>query len=690
LKKSLLFTLLVTLIISCRPDIDTARWDVDALVPLVKTRIDYNNLFSPDSNFTTSDSDLVSIVIRNELANLSPGEVAPPLNKVYFNTVKISSIDLGTRVINRDITLGAIAQEGGLAGQIIIANNGTNQVIPPVSGFGPNTFQVDATEFFQTMTLKDGWLILRMENGLPAELTNIQYEISNQSGGVPILQNTVASLPPAAVHFDSIQLVNNITINGQLVANLINVDFPGTGTTQVPIDTSDALQIRLTVDKLDPISATAIFPDQVLFQDTSAESISAPGALLTSVHVNEGVLFIDAASTVEDIILLEYLVPSGVRNGQVLGFVEQLAAAPALGITNTYVEVDVIDYNIDLTGFPNDVNVFNQFYTVFSARVDSSGNLITLSLEDSVFIQTGIKDLKADRGYGFIGYDTTVERTTVIIDVLDAFRTGTIELDDVLLSLEIENYIGAPISFRINAAQGDYTSSPTVNLNWSQLGQELQIPRAVESNPGDRPVPGRANFSLDKGNSNVQEVLQGVPDSLTIEAEVYLNPGVANTDLSQFLYSTYGIEASLNIEIPLNLSMEDLLVRDTAEFNYNDFDASDRLQGGQLTILAENFYPFELGIDLVLLDANKNVLDTMTSADRVVPAIMDNANRAIAISKSKTNYALTNTRIEALRNTTYIVFDLNFNTADLPEKVKIYSDNYLDMTLVGDLSVSSQ
>lgn len=689
LKKAIRYLFFMLLLWGCRPDINTATWEVEALAPLIKTRVDFNDLIDEDTSLVAGSDGLVSLVYRNDLLSFKPGEIAPPFNNTFFNTVKINSIDLGTRVVNERISLGQIAKQAGVVGQIIIASNGSNQAIPPVNGLGPNDFNVDATNFFQSMTLQDGWLVLRLENGLPIELQNVEYAIGNSGSPTPLLQNTLAVFPPGAVQIDSVHLINNVVITGQLVASLINVDIPGTGGNQVPIDTSDALLVNLTIDKLDPISATAIFPAQNLFADTATAGILAPSAKLTSVHVKGGEIYIDATSTVDDIISLEYLIPGATKNGQSLGFVEQVPAAAPGSYSTKLSKVPVTDYDIDLTGLPGSMNVFNEFYTVFFARVDSSGRLINLSLQDSVYIKTGIDNLVADRGYGFMGYDTSVTATDSRVTGLEILQNGSFSFDDVLLEIEVENYVGAPAAIKVFGVEG-LTAGSSSSLAWDDYGKLLSIPRATEQTPGEKPIPGRKTFSVNKSNSNAPSFFTNVLDTISLNAETYLNAGVPNTDLSQFLYTDYGFEAYLNIEVPMHLSITDLIAQDTSEFDYTDLDPNEQLVGGSLRLLAENMYPFAMQVEVLLLDANKQQIGSLQSAEVIAPAQIDVDGRASALSKSKVNYPLSEATVELLRETGFMVFRATFNTLNPPDKVKVYSDNYLDLTLVGDVSLRSK
>lgn len=674
--------------LSCRPDLPQPSWEVDALTPLLKTRIDLADL-ALDTNLVAASDSSLSIVYRSKIAHLAPGPIASPFDQVFFNTVKLNNIDLGRRVIHEGISLGSIARQSGTTGALIIASNGTNQVIPPLSGIGPNNFTVDATQYFQSMTLRDGWLVLRMKNGFPIDLTNLQYGIFNQGGGAAILQNTIGTLAAGQVHYDSVQLNNNTTISGKLRATLFNMDSPGSRGQPVPIDTSDAIELTLTIDKLDPVSATAIFPEQNLAEDTSLAFISAPSAQLNKVHVAEGSLYLKATSTIDDVIKLDYQVPSASRGGQTLGFLESIPPAPPGGFSSKTTQVPVFDYDIDLTGLPDNVNVFNTFYTVFNARVDSSGNLINLSLQDSVFIETGIDSMIADRGYGFLGYDTIASNTTSDVQVFEALEGGQLRLIDLQLDLEIENYIGADLQVRLNQARakGPYGAK---DLQWNRRGQLLTLPRAQERQPGQLPKPGRLVVQLDKDNSNVAELLSLRPDSLRSDFEAFLNAGVSPTDYSQFLYTAYGLEAYLSSRLNLELALQDIALRDTARFELADSDPNQQFRGGNLRIVAHNHYPFSVQVDLVFLDANYLALDTLYSDQRIAAGLVGADGRVFAEQESEVKIPIERATVPALRNARYVVLINRFSTPGYPSAVQLYNTDYLDLSLVGELKWSTE
>lgn len=682
----LLFLILIALS-ACRPDKNVASWEVDVLTPILKTRVNLQDL-SSDTSLQADGDGLLKMVVRQELVNLEPAEVAKPFNEVFYYTANIESLELTRQVVTEQLTLAQIARQSGAVGQFILASHGSNQTIPAINGLGPASFAVDATSFFESMTLRDGWMVLRMQNNLPVELTNLNYEIKNQSATAPILQNTLASLPSGTVHYDSVRLQNNIVIEGELLANMINADTPGSNGQNVLIDTTDALDIILTIDKLDPVAAKAIFPAQTLFEDTSDARLNAPTALLTEVHVQKGTVFIDVASTVDEIVKLEYFIPGMTQNGAPLRINRQVPPAPVNGISNDRFEIPLTDYNVDLTSLPTR-NVYNEFYTIFNGSVDSSGQLTTITLADSLSVATGVQNMVSDRGYGFMGYDTTTTQSSSPFTAFSNFKGGIIGFQEASFRFEIENYIGADMELEVEEIKA-IRGSEEKTLSWSKIGSIESLGKATELVPGQIPQPARTTFSLDEQNSNITELLSILPSAFEAKFTAYMNRGMQVRDFNQFLYADHGVKAYLDAEVPLNLTLENLRLIDTVTFAYEDVDPKARLEGGELKILANNFYPFEADLEIVLLDENRQIIDTLTTLQRVAAAQQDANGRANQVVQSKLLFPLTDELIAQLKSTHKMAFRIRLNTPAGGQPVKFYSDNYLDLQLVGELSMRTE
>lgn len=680
------FLLLLLAFGACRPDTNTSNWDVGVLSPVLHSRIDIQDLVV-DSLLSANSDDQLSLVYRSKIAEFKFDRIGQGFNKIFENTVKLQTIDLGERVVQNQLTLGRLASTAGVAGAVIILNNGQNIAIPAFTGIGPETFSLDATDFFQSITLTDGWLVIEIENGLPIELTNVQYTMQNQSGGTPIITKTVPSILAGANYADSVQLINNVTIEGQIDAILQNMDTPGSNGNNVLVDTSDALTITVTIKDLVPSSATAIFPDQVLIEDTTDTEIVDFNGELISMHVATGKMFLDATSTIEDEIIFDYSIPSAVQNGVSLQFIENVPPAPIGGFSTSYTETDIQGYDVDLTGQPGAMNVFNTFFTITDGRIDSSGNLINLSLTDSVFLQTGITDLVAARGYGYLGLDTLNALETSPIDLFKGIDVDQLDFDEVKLSIEVYNYMGAPLTANIKSIESAKNQNNTKTLTWSMLNQDVLVPPATENTPGDKPTPGSLALDFNKTNSNIDELFEIQPDEITTLLDAYLNKGGTTADYSQFIYLDYGLEAYVAAEIPLYFSAENMLFKDTSDFNYENLDPDDKLQSGDLILIGDNNYPFDIRVNIIMLDADSLVIDSLQATDYILSGTINPNGTVVEKNKSQVRYPLNPASIAHLKDTKFLIFEASFSTADLPTKVRFYTDSYLDFTLAGDLNI---
>ena len=686
LRGALFSILIINLFWSCRPDTRLPEWDVEALTPLANSRLDISDIFT-DSSLTVNADGSLSLVFTSELAELKPDEVLSPLNASFSNTLTLDNIDLGTPSFSDFISLGELSKGGSPAGQFIIANHGNTAVAPPFLNVGPKSFQVNASNIFQDISLIQGSADVVFQNDLPVAITDVDFRLENNSSGTIIFQDVIDSIPPnqtVSRNFD----LSGKTIEGNMKAVLQNFSSPGSGTSTVFIDTSDRITVSVSLKDLRPSSATAIFPDQDLASDTNySDPLPTGNALLTSIVVDEGSIYLAASSTVDDIIELDYRIPGASSGGTPLLLNEQIPAAPPGGVSSSYEEVDIAGYTVDLTGQPGDVGIYNQFYTILNARIDSSGRLINLSTSDSVELKTGVVDLTARRGFGYLGKDTLMVQESSNIEIFEMLESGSFDLEEAILGFSVENFIGAPLEMKLNDMYAQ-NSQGQKSLVWDQLGQFISVPAASLAEPA--PVPGFLQIILNSGNSNFDELIELQPNQISTDIEAIINGAVSSPAYNQFIFTQYGVRSSLFLEIPMHLSLTDVVFSDTSDFNYKAFDPAKQVQDGVLKVLADNYFPLEAELILIMLDEKDQIIDSLTSADQIkAPQIGPNGKPA-EVKRSVAEYPLDENRLKQLYNTRRMLVVVKINTPASPDKVRLFQDNYMDLTLTGDLRIRTR
>ena len=236
------FSLILLLLLgACSPDLSDKSWEVDVLTPIAHTSLEISDI-TGDSLIDVSSDSLLLLVRSQKVYEFTLDDLVDPFSTTFENTAKLQTLDLGTRKIDYAISLGQLAaQQGPPFGNIIVANHGNNLPFPAISIGSPINYSINANQFFQSITLLDGWLVFELRNELPIDLINFEYDLINQQSQTLVTSGIIPLIPANGVAKDSTQLNNMTVLEGTLTAELKNLESPGSGGVAVPIDTSDQL-----------------------------------------------------------------------------------------------------------------------------------------------------------------------------------------------------------------------------------------------------------------------------------------------------------------------------------------------------------------------------------------------------------------------------------------------------------------
>ncbi len=685
MQSRLLLILFLALLNACQPDIGNKSWDVDLLTPIAHSNLDIKDIAGDTLIQVNADSSL-SLVRKQKVYEFRLDDLVEPFSTTFENTAKLQTLDLGTRRISYAISLGRLAaQQGPPFGTIIILNHGNNLPFPAISITNPITYTINANQYFQSMTLLDGWLVFEMINNLPIDLINFDYELVNSQSQTVVITGTIPFIPANGTAKDSVQLNNNTVLEGQLEANLNNLESPGTGGVAVPIDTSDQLKVQVTVRDLKPYEATAIFPAQNLI-DYTEEVIFETDFELSRIVVDTGVLYMQSISTVEEPVILEYEIPSATNNGQSLLLDGTLPAAVPGGTSLYNDQENIKGFSVNLNGINFDPNVTNTFFAQLRSRIDSSGNMVFLSLEDSIYLTTGIQGLMPSKIEGWLGRDTLITEDEVLpLYLFDDVDGGSFNLAKARVSMEVVNAFGADMRFRLADVRAVNSSTgQTTVLQWTLLGQDLDLPKAQDDATAFQPIPSRMTWQLNENNSNADELFDIQPDQLVYDLGLIINPSGV-TDPNGFAYRHHPVEAWMEVEIPLQLSLDGLLLIDTSAFNYADIDGEGRLIGGDLLLIADNTMPVDALVDLVAIDSLGTPLDTLIGTETILAAPLNADDKVSESRRTVISYPLTSSSIQQLKKANRLVFIGRYTTTDQPKQIQLYDHYSTDLKLTGEL-----
>ena len=531
----------------------------------------------------------------------------------------------------------------------------------------------------------DGDLTMNIYNGFPIELTDAVFRLSNKSDSRVIIQDTVTSLMPGQT-FNKVYSLNGQKFGGQLVAEIISINSPGSGTNQVLIDTTDALKISLIMNIRKLKAARAIFPAQNLVDLNEDNVYFLNGPRLKTMNVKSGKFTIKMASTMQDTGYVTYTLPDAKYFGGAPMIIKEIVP-PAKPGQSVYVEktYDVDNYYYDLRGKYK--NSYNSFWNILTLRIDSTGRMEDLSLTDSFYIYYSFYNVIPEYLEGYMGNQKfSVNSSTDFNDVFKHVIDGSINLKDINVGLYAENGVGAGAKinfYEIKSVNSRKGISKTLNLN--SFGNPINILPAIKS-PF---TPSTFQKNLNSGNSNIKDLVDILPDKLNYNFDLTINPLNDTNDMNQFIFNNSRVKAGVDIEVPLDMSVSGLKLADTLSFSLSNMGSLNNITGGIFTLFTTNSFPLTATLQVYFADANYLIVDSLF--DQQTPVIEAGSMslptlRVLTPVRTTTTIHVNESRINHIRQAKYAIIRATLQTASQPNSVKIYSDYKLNFKLNANLT----
>jgi hypothetical protein len=180
-------------------------------------------------------------------------------------------------------------------------------------------------------------------------------------------------------------------------------------------------------------------------------------------------------------------------------------------------------------------------------------------------------------------------------------------------------------------------------------------------------------LSMDKSNSNIDEIVSALPHHFTVSATAETTPGQNYTVAGSSIDSI-----NLKIEIPLDFRIKNLSRTDTIDFNPGDKLGEDtsKFESLRLNLVFDNGFPIDMDAQLYFTDANYNKLDSISTEElhigsgTVADGLVTNSTKSFKI------YSLEGKTKQNFLKSSYMIVRYRFNTANNASKqtVKIYSN----------------
>jgi hypothetical protein len=432
MNKIILFTLCTLLFFSCKHELESPTWDVEMIVPLVHSQMNIDNMLSDSNlNIVENDEGYISLIYQEDLLNINYDSLITLETKSEEKSIRIDSVKFNDVVIEQIITIGSVISE--LPFGTILFPDGSQREIPAMAGIVQNdSIPIDASDYFQTMTLYNGMLNLKLTNGFPTDISNVSFSLYNATN-LNLIATFFTPLIESGNSFSESVSIAGETLDYKMVGIINNMDIEESNG-QVLINYSDAMTTKISITEIQIMEATAYFPNQLLHEENVEQSFKLGSARLTEIGIKEGTVTINAQSTLPDTGTIIYAIPSLSKNG--VSFETSVKVPPNTNGVMTQYVFDFSGYTMDLTGENNREggDTVNTIYATLAAYLDSTGELETIHQIDSFYLFNEYS-FTPEYALGYIGGDTLENGPENIdTDVFKFISSGTLDLEKVEMS----------------------------------------------------------------------------------------------------------------------------------------------------------------------------------------------------------------------------------------------------------------
>ena len=667
MKKILLVSLTTLLLLACKHELEKPTWDVDMIVPLAHFQMNINDILSDSNlNIVENEEGYISLIYEQDLLNINYDSLITLETKSEEKSIRIDSVNFNDVVIEQIITIGSVITELPL-GEILFPD-GEDRQIPNITGIVQNdTIPIDASEYFETMTLYNGMLNLKLTNGYPTDISNISFSLYNATNLNLIGTFFTPIIESGGSYTESISIAGE-TLDHKMVGIINNMDIESSNG-QVTINYSDAITTKISITEIQIMEATAYFPNQLLHEENVEQSFELGSARLTEIGIKEGTVTINALSTLPDTGTIIYAIPSLSKNG--ISFRTSVKVPPNSNGVMTQFVFNFSGYTMDLTG-KNDReggDTINTIYATLEAYLDSTGELETIHKVDSFYLFNEYS-FTPEYAIGYIGQDTIENAPENIdTDVFNFVSSGMLNLKKVEISIAVVNYIGADAALVINDLSA---SNITTTVSAAIDNSELHYIKRATLNSNGTINPTNTTITLE-----ADELLEIFPNKLTTHSTIYLNPnGEANT--ADFLYIEQPMKANLGVKIPLSFIANNLVLSKISDLEIDNIEEIEVLY-----INIENGLPLEAKLILVALNDENQIIDTLISNNTILAAI----------TNTQGNVTENRTSVIEIKNTDFLGISkiqslAVFNTESQTDFVRIYDNYTIDIILSAKFSTT--
>jgi hypothetical protein len=431
------------------------------------------------------------------------------------------------------------------------------------------------------------------------------------------------------------QLENDSTL-GTTSNGFYTVDL---SRTVLNIGLSDLLEVpdtSIVQDFVLAVPSINVPPGYTIVNEIEEHQINIPGAQLKRIRVSSGVIRVKVFNPVATICFFNVQLPGVTKNGQV--FSQNYSVPAAIGGQPgiATAELDISGYTLDLTGVNG--NLYNTLQSMMVITSDPAGGSILITNQQVFKVEAKFENIRMDYARGYFGQRSFTDTTNYVLNVLDVYESGALDIPGSFVQIEIENGIKISAKARITSVQNTNALGNTLALSSPQIGNDILIDQA--SGSWNTLTNSVTQLEFTPTNSNLEEYIENLGKDHQLGFGIYLNPWGNVSGGWDEVFPNSRLKVKVKAQLPLSLGMDDLTLRDTFNIDLKQDKNLTHVESGELVLNATNAFPFSGKLQLFFLGENGAVLHTVNPIEKVESSVYGVLDPITGLKKKQSQVAI--------------------------------------------------
>ncbi len=373
-----------------------------------------------------------------------------------------------------------------------------------------------------------------------------------------------------------------------------------------------------------------------IVNEIEEHQINIPSAQLKRIRVSNGLIRVKVYNPISTICFFNVQLPGVIKNGQVFSQNYSVPAANGSQPGIATADLDISGYTLDLTGVNGDS--YNTLQSMMVITSDPAGGSIQVTNQHVFKVEAKFENIRMDYARGYFGQRSFTDTTNYLLNTLDVYESGQLDIPGSFLQVEIENGIKINAIAKITSVKNTNSSGNTVVLSSPQIGTDILIEQATGS--WNTLSSSTTQLEFTPTNSNLEEYIENLGKDHQLGFGIYLNPWGNMSGGWDEVFPNSRLKIKVKAQLPLSIGMDDLTLRDTFDINLKQNKNVSHVEYGELVLDASNAFPFSGKIQLYFLDENGTVLHSVSPTEKVESSVFGVLDPVSGLKKKQSQVAI--------------------------------------------------